>query len=56
MANLTIINLTMSQSLTQAQDKTLVLSEQLQALQAQAKSNIPTTEIPVIEKKKKLTK
>ena len=33
MANLNIINLTLSQSLTQAQEKILVLSKKLQALQ-----------------------
>ena len=34
MVNLTSINLTLSQSLTQAQETVLVLSKQLQALQA----------------------
>ena len=38
MANLTSINLTLSQSLTQAQETILVLSKQLQALQVQAKT------------------
>ena len=38
MENLTSINLTMSQSLTQAQETIMVLSKQLQALQTQEKA------------------
>ena len=49
MANLTSINLTLSQSLTQAQEKMLVLSKQLQALQAQANSKTPTTDKQLVE-------
>ena len=51
MLNLTIINLTLYQILNQAQEKILVLSKQLQDLQAQLKKNKPTTEKLVIEKK-----
>ena len=43
MANLTRINLTLSQSLTQAQEKSLVLSKQLQALQVHTKTKKPAT-------------
>ena len=39
MENLTSIYLTLYQSLTQAQETTLVLSEQLQALQVHTKKN-----------------
>ena len=42
MTNLTIINLTLSQSLTQAQETILVLSKQLQALQFQTKARTPS--------------
>ena len=38
MENLSSINLTMSQSLTQAQETIMVLSKQLQALQTQEKA------------------
>ena len=51
MANLTSINLTLSQSLTQAQETILVLSKQLQALQSQSKAKKPSTKKPVFEKK-----
>ena len=43
MANLTSINLTLSQIPTQAQKKMLVLSEQLQALQVHTKENTLST-------------
>ena len=46
-ANLTRIKLTLSQSLIQAQETFLVLSKQLQALQAQEKAKKPTNERPV---------
>ena len=50
MENLAIINLTLSQSLTQAQETILVPSKQLQTLQAQMNSKEPMT------KKRKLTR
>ena len=56
MVNLICINLTLSQSLMQAQDTIVVLSKQLQALQTQAKVKTPTSEIPVLDKKTKETK
>ena len=43
MANLTNINLPLSQILTQAQEKMLVLSKQLQALQVHTKAKTPST-------------
>ena len=51
MANLNSVNLTLSQSLTQAQETVLVLSKQLQALQDQSNSKKPTTDQPVMYKK-----
>ena len=42
MANLTSTNLTLSQSLTQAQETILVLSKQLQALQVHTKAKTPS--------------
>ena len=48
MANLTIINLTLSQILTQSQETILVLSKQIQSLQTQSKEKTPTTERPVL--------
>ena len=53
MAKLASINLTLSQILTQAQDKILVLSKQLQALQTQEKEKNPTSEISVLYNKTK---
>ena len=50
MVNLICINLTLSQSLMQAQDTIVVLSKQIQALQTQAKVKTPTSEIPVLDK------
>ena len=43
MENLTSINLTLSKSLTQAQEKMLVLSKQLQTLQVHTKANTAST-------------
>ena len=54
--NLTSINLTLFHILKQAQEKMLVLSNQIQALQTQAKSKTPTTEIPVLVNNTKYTK
>ena len=53
MVNLTSINLTLSQSLTQAQDTILVLSKQLQALQVHTNAKIPETEKPATDKNTK---
>ena len=49
MANLISINLTLSRSLTQAQEKILVISKQLQALQVQTKTNTPATKITALD-------
>ena len=56
MANLTSINLTLSQSLTQAQKTILVISNQLQELQAQLKAKKSTTEKLVLYKNKRENK
>ena len=56
MVNLICINLTLSQSLMQAQDTIVVLSKQLQALQTQEKEKNPTSEISVLYNKTKETK
>ena len=56
MKNLTSIKLTLSQSLTKAQEKISVLSKQLQELHAQARTKTPTTEKPVLENKTRDTK
>ena len=53
MANLTSINLTLSQSLTQAQEKFLVLSKQLQALQVHTKARTLSTNRTALDKKTK---
>ena len=53
MANLTSINLTLSQSLTQAQETMLVLSKQIQALQVYIKEKTPTTKRTALYKKTK---
>ena len=50
MKNLTSI---MSQSLTQSQETILVLSKQIQALQYQSKAKKPTTDRPLLDKKKR---
>ena len=54
MANLTSIKLTLSQSLTQAQETIMMISNRLQALHNQKKST--TKDIPVMENKAKETK
>ena len=54
MAKLTNINLTLSQSLTQAQETILVLSKQLQALQVQTKTKTPATKITALDKKPRI--
>ena len=51
--NLTSINLTLSQSLTQAQESILVLSKQLQALQVHTKSKTKSTKRTALDKKTK---
>ena len=53
MENLTIINLTLSQIPTQAQETILVLSKQLQALQVHTKANTPSTKITTLDQKTK---
>ena len=53
MANLTSINLTLPQSLTQAQETILVLSKQLQALQVHTKENTPSTNRTALDQKTK---
>ena len=53
MANLTRINLTLSQSPTQAQEKVLVLSKQLQSLQVHNKKKTPATKKKSLDKKTK---
>ena len=54
MANLTIINLTLSQSLTQAQEKVLAISKQLQEIQVQKKTKTPATKITALDKKPRI--
>ena len=56
MEKLTRIKLILSHSPTQSQEKILVLSKQVQALQTQAKAKTPITEISVLDKKTKETK
>ena len=53
MANLTSNNLTLSQILTQAQKKSLVLSKQLQAIQVHTKAKTPSTKRTALDKKTK---
>ena len=53
MANLTSINLTLSQSLTQAQETMLGLSKQLQALQVHTKTKTPATNRSSLDQKTK---
>ena len=53
MANLTTINLTLSQSLTQAQETILVLSKKLQALQFHTKAKTPSTKRTALDQKTK---
>ena len=56
MDKITSIKLTLSKSLTKAQEEILVLSKQLHALQSQAKANTPTTERLVLDNKSRDTK
>ena len=56
MSNHTRINLTLSQSLTQAQEAILLLFEQLQTLQAHMNSKKSVTEKPATENKNSLNK
>ena len=51
MANLISINLTLSKSLTQAQETILVISKQLPALKFQTKTKKPATNKTVLDKK-----
>ena len=51
MANLNSINLTLSQSLTQAQETILVLSKQLKALQVHTKTKTPSTNRTALDQK-----
>ena len=53
MVNLASINLTLSQSLTQAQEKILVLPKKLQALKVHTKENTPYTNRTVLDQKTK---
>ena len=53
MAHLNIINLTLSQSLTQAKETVLVLSKQLQTLQVHTKANTPSTKRTALDPKTK---
>ena len=53
MANLTSINLTSSQILTQAQETVLMLSKELQALHVQTKKKTPATKRIARDKKTK---
>ena len=52
-SNLTSINLTLYQSLTQAQETIFVLSKQLKALQVQTKTKTPATNRTALDKKTK---
>ena len=56
MANLTSINLPLSQSLMQAQEKILEISKEIQALHTHEKAKIPTAEIPLLNNNTKETK
>ena len=53
MANLTSINLKLSQSLTKAQETILVLSKQMQALQVHTKEKTPSTKRTTLDQKTK---
>ena len=53
MVNLTSINLTLSQSLTQAKETILVLSKQLQALQVHTNTNTPSIKRTALDQKTK---
>ena len=54
MANLTSINLTLSQSLTQSQEIILLISKQLKTLQVQTKTKTPATRITALDKKRRM--
>ena len=54
MTNLTSIKLTLSQSLTQAQEKILLISKQLQALQIQTKTKTTATKRKSLDKKPRM--
>ena len=56
MVKLTSTNLTISQILTQSQEKILVIPKQLQTLQAQMNSKKPSTEKPATYNKQYLNK
>ena len=56
MVNLISINLILSQSLTQSQETTLVISKQLQALQVHTKSKTPATNRKSLDQKTKNAK
>ena len=56
MVNLTSINLTLLQSLTQAQETILVISKQLQALQVHTKAKTPSTNRTTLDQKTKDSK
>ena len=51
MKNLTSINMTLSHSLNQEQEKSLVLSKKIQALQTHTNPKIPATEKPATHNK-----
>ena len=53
MVNLNSINLTLLQSLNQAQEEILVLSKQLQALQVHTKAKTPSTKRTALDQKTK---
>ena len=53
MANLTSINLTLSHSITQAQETIFVLSNQLQSLQGHTKAKTPSTKRTTLDQKNK---
>ena len=53
MSNLTSINLTLSQSLNQAQETMLAISKQLQALQVHTKEKTPSTKRTALDQKPK---
>ena len=53
-SNLTSINLTLSQSLTQAQKKLLVISKQLRALQVYTKAKTSATKRTALDKKTRM--
>ena len=54
MVNLTSINLTLSQSLTQAQETVLVLSKQLHVLKVHTKTKTPASKRTALDQKPKM--